>query len=207
MSSTNATSRNAKLSLADILDIRAYERTREVTRREIIELKELRRVHVGTVISLVFENRATMLFQVHEMARAEKIFSDEALQAELDIYNPLIPESGQLSATLFIECTSDEQMKTWLPNLVGIQRSVEIHIGSGNDIVVIQCVPEAAHEAQLTREEITAAVHYIFFPVGVEHAEALRRGPAKVVVTHPSYLEETQLGGGTRAQLADDVAG
>lgn len=196
------------LTLTDILDVRAYERVRDVERQRIIELKALRRVHVGTVISLVFESRETMWFQVQEMARAEKIITDEALQVELDIYNPLIPTGGQLSATLFIECTSDDQLRTWLPKLVGIERSIELHIGGpggGDDVVVITCVPEAAHEAQLTREEITSAVHYIFFPVGAEHAEALRTGPARLVINHPEYLEVADLGDGTRAQLATDL--
>lgn len=201
------TPRNAKLTLDDILDLRAYERVRDVERARVIELKARRRVHVGTVISLVFESRDTMLFQIHEMARAEKITSDAAIQTEIDVYNPLIPEPGQLSATLFIECTSDDQMRTWLPKLVGIEQAVELHIGEGPDAVVVPCVPEAAHQAQLTREEITSAVHYIFFAVGVEHAEALRTGPARLVITHPAYLESTELTDGTRNELANDVAG
>ncbi len=205
-STTHPRSRNAKLEIGDILDLRAYERVRDAERARIIESKALRRVHVGTIISLVFENRDTMLFQVHEMARAEKIVSDAALQTELDIYNPLIPGDGQLSATLFIECTSSDDMRRWLPRLVGIERAIELRIGDGADATVISCVPEAAHDAQLTRDEITSAVHYLFFPVGAEHAEALRRGPVRIVVTHPAYLEETDLGTGTRAELAADLA-
>lgn len=193
------------LTLTDILDVRAYERVREDERRRIIDLKTRRRVHIGTVVSLVFENKDTMWFQVQEMARAEKIHSDEAIQIELDIYNPLIPSGGQLSATLFIECTSDDQLRTWLPKLVGIERSIELHIGDGKDVTVFTCVPEAAHAAQLTREEITSAVHYVFFPIGAEHADALRAGPARLVVTHPDYLEVTELGDGTRRELAADL--
>ncbi len=203
---TNALT-NTKLQLSDILDLRAYERARDAERARIIDLKARRRVHVGTVISLVFENRDTMMFQVHEMARAEKIVTDAALQAELDIYNPLIPDRGQLSATLFIECTDDDQLRYWLPRLVGIETSIELHLGEGAEITVIPSVPEADHAAQLTREEITAAVHYVGFVVGVEHAEALRTGPARLVITHPNYLEETELGAATRAELAADVAG
>lgn len=193
------------LTLTDILDVRAYERVRDDERRRIIELKTRRRVHIGTVLSLVFENRDTMWFQVQEMARAEKIQTDDAIQVELDIYNPLIPSGGQLSATLFIECTSDDQLRTWLPKLVGIERSIELHIGSGDDVMKITAIPEAAHDAQLTREEMTSAVHYLFFPVGAEHADALRGGPARIVVTHSDYLEVTELGAGTRDELAKDL--
>lgn len=198
---------NAKLQLSDILDLREYERGRDSQRERIVGLKARRRVHLGTIISLVFENRDTMLFQVHEMARAEKIVTDAALQVELDVYNPLIPERGQLSATLFVECTDDDQLRYWLPRLVGIETSIELHLGEGAGVVVIPSVPEPDHAAQLTRDEITAAVHYVGFVVGVEHAEALRAGPARLVITHPNYLEETELGAATRAELATDVAG
>ena len=58
------------------------------------------------------------------MARVERIFTDDGIQQELDVYNPLIPEPGQLCATLFIELTSDDQMREWLPRLVGVENSV-----------------------------------------------------------------------------------
>ncbi len=81
-----------KLTLADITDARAYEREREAFREHIIELKRRRRVHVGTLVTMVFENRETMRFQIQEMARVERIFTDEGIQEELDVYNPLVPE-------------------------------------------------------------------------------------------------------------------
>jgi len=93
------------LTLDDIADLRAYERDRDAYRRQVIELKQRRRVAVGPIVSLVFENRETMRSQIQEMARAEKMVSDEQIQKELDVYNALIPEPGELSATLFIELT------------------------------------------------------------------------------------------------------
>ena len=84
-----------KLALDDIADLRAYERERIEFRQEIIALKKRRRIHVGPHLTLLFENRQTIRFQIQEMARAEKILSDEGIQTELDIYNPLIPEPGR----------------------------------------------------------------------------------------------------------------
>src|SRR5262245_42810728 len=98
-----ATSR--KLSLDDIADARAYERERESLRANIIELKRRRRVHLGTIVTVTFENRDTMRYQIQEMARVERLFTDESIQDELDAYNPMVPEPGQLCATLFIELT------------------------------------------------------------------------------------------------------
>jgi Protein of unknown function (DUF3501) len=198
---------NQKLTLADIDDVRAYERARAETRERIIALKSLRRVHIGTILSLVFENRETMKYQIQEMARVEKLITDEAIQTELDVYNPLIPEPGFLSATLFIECTTSEQMREWFPKLVGIERSIELRIGEGVDVVSVVSVPEEAHDAQLTREEMTAAVHYIRFPIGVELAGKFEAGPVCCAVIHSAYLESTELSDGVRAELAKDLDG
>src|SRR3954469_8006788 len=140
-----------KLTMDDIVDLRAYEREREEFRSRIIELKKRRRIPVGPFVTLVFENRDTIRFQIQEMARAEKILSDEAIQTELDIYNPLIPERGSLAATLFIELTSKDDLMEWLPKLVGIERAVQLEIG---DVVVTARV-DAEHEKQLTRDTIT----------------------------------------------------
>src|SRR3954469_2135638 len=120
-----------KLTLDDITDRRAYERERDEFRRHVIALKKTRRIAVGPFVSIVFENRDTIRFQIQEMARAEKILSDDAIQGELDIYNPLIPEPGSLAATMFIELTSKDELMEWLPKLVGIESAVELRIGRG----------------------------------------------------------------------------
>ncbi len=202
---TNTAKHNAKLTLDDIEDVRAYERGRAEFRARIIAMKALRRVHLGTVVSLVFENRDTMRFQIQEMARVEKLVTDQAIQTELDVYNPLIPDPGMLSATLFIECTTDEQMREWFPKLVGIERSIEIRVGAGASAIVARSHPDAAHDAQLTREDLTAAVHYISFSIGTEHSEAFLEGPVTIAITHPNYLDEISLTDGVRAELALDL--
>ncbi|HEX2038288.1 MAG TPA: DUF3501 family protein [Acidimicrobiales bacterium] len=192
-----------KLTLDDIADLRAYEREREAFRERIIALKRVRRVSVGPVVTLVFENRDTVRFQVQEMARAERLVNDQQVQAELDVYNPLIPEPGQLSATLFVELTSDAQMREWLPTLVGIERAVELRIGDR----VVRCVPEEQHERQLTREEITASVHYVRFELTPEEVAAFDTEPVVLAVEHPDYREATPLSEATRASLSRDLHG
>lgn len=192
-----------KLGLDDIADLRAYERERDEFRGRIIALKRVRRVSVGPIVTLVFENRDTIRFQVQEMARAEKLISDEQIRAELDVYNPLIPERGQLSATLFVELTSEEQLREWLPKLVGIERSVELRIG---DRVVVG-FPEEQHEQQLTREEITASVHYVRFELTPEEVAAFPAEPIVLAVEHPAYREATPLTEETRASLLQDLLG
>jgi hypothetical protein len=198
---------NARLTLDDIADLRAYERDREEFRARIIALKRQRRVSIGPVVTLVFENRDTILFQVQEMARAERMLSDEAIQNELDAYNPLIPEPGHLCATLFIELTNKAEMQHWLPRLVGIEQSVEFLIGEGEGSTVARCSVEESHAAQLTREEVTASVHYVNFELTATQIERFAVEPVVLAVNHPNYAEGAHLSEETKATLLADLRG
>src|SRR5262249_2614263 len=91
-----------KLTVEDILDSRAYERERDAIRGQVIGLKRTRRVALGPIMSMVFENTETMRWQVQEMARAERMLRDEQIAHEVDMYNQLIPDVGELSATLLL---------------------------------------------------------------------------------------------------------
>lgn len=179
-----------KLQLTDILDLRAYERVRDERREEIIELKRRRRVQLGTVVTLMFENRATMQSQIHEMMRAEKVVRDEQILEELHAYNPLIPEAGQLSATLFIELTTPEQMLEWLPKLVNIESSIVFKLSDGSTVTAIT---EEGHAETLTRDNVTAAVHYIRFEFTPEQVEAFASGDVEIHCVHPAYIEVANL--------------
>lgn len=191
-----------KLTLDDIQDLRAYERERAGFRARIIEMKRRRRVPLGELMTVTFENTETMRFQVQEMVRAERMLSDDAVQHEIDTYNELIPDDGELSGTVFIEIDDKERLQEWLPKLVGIQRSVLFRLGDGTEV---RGVPQ--HEEMLTREAVTTTVHYLMFPVGAERAAALRAGPAWLVVDHPNYQAETLLDDAVRAELAGDLDG
>ena len=194
-----------KLTLDDISDLRAYEREREAFRAHVIALKKRRRVSVGPFVTVVFENRDTIRFQIQEMARVEKLISDEAIEGELRAYNPLIPEPGELACTLFIELTSEVALREWLPRLVGIERSVELRIGTGDERLVVPCIPDAEHAEHLTRDETTASVHYLHFQLTPEQVEALGSGPVELAVTHPAYDHATPLGEEVVAELLSDL--
>jgi hypothetical protein len=199
------------LALDDIADARAYEREREGFRDRIIAFKTIRRIPVGPVVTLVFENRDTIRFQIQEMARAERLLSDGAIQVELDTYNPLIPGPGELSATLYVELTSRAEMEQWLPRLVGIERSVRLEIGgpasgrSAPEVVPGQVDP--AHAANLTRDTVTAAVHFVRFELSPAQVEMFRAGAVAVAFDHPEYRERTEIGAAARESLLQDLLG
>ena len=201
----NTVTNARKLTLADIADLRAYERERDEFRAKVMDLKRKRRVSVGPIITLLFENRDTIRFQVQEMARVEKLISDEAIEGELKVYNPLIPEPGMLCATLFLELTDEMQLREWLPKLVGIERSVHLRIGDGDDAVAVSSIPEKSHEAQLTREETTASVHYIWFQLDPEAIDRFANEAVTLVIDHDHYQHCTPLDPATVAELLSDL--
>jgi hypothetical protein len=194
-----------ELTLADISDQRAYEREREALRTRVIEAKRARRVPVGPILTAVFENRETVRFQVQEMVRAERMLTDEAVQAELDTYNPLVPEHGQLSCTVFLELTTRAELEEWLPKLVGIERSLELVIGEGAGAAVVRSTVDEDHAAQLTREEVTASVHYVRFELTDDLIDRFAAEPVVLAVNHPAYAYGTGLGPDTVASLLDDL--
>ncbi|NNN21657.1 MAG: DUF3501 family protein [Acidimicrobiales bacterium] len=193
-----------KLTLKDIKDLRDYERSREEFRDKIITLKKIRRISIGPLVTLLFENRETMLFQIQEMARAEKIMSDDGIQEELDAYNPLIPGAGELSATLFIELTSKDELIEWLPKLVGIERSLELLIGTSQ--ISAPSIPEQLHEQMLTRDDVTASVHYIHFEIPKPAQAEFLNGPVILRCNLETYRHELELSKEVLAELSADMA-
>src|SRR5436309_9402446 len=113
-----------KVTLDEIAGIERYEQVRPEFRRRIIEMKKHRRVSVGDRVTLVFENHDTMLFQIQEMLRAERITDMDRVRDELDVYNALIPDRGALSATLLIEITDAAEIRPALLRLIGIDEAV-----------------------------------------------------------------------------------
>lgn len=192
------------LTLDDIADLRAYEREREEFRREVIALKKIRRIPIGPIVTVVLENRTTVRFQIQEMARAEKMFSDEQIAEELAVYNPLIPGRGELSMTMFIELTSDEQLREWLPRLVGIERSMSVLVGEGAGEIRTPAGVEAAHASQLTRDEVTASVHYVHVTLPDAAVSAFSTSPVTIVIDHPEYRYEARLSEETKASIVAD---
>ena len=191
-----------KLTVDDIVDLRAYERERDEFRARVIALKKQRRVQVGDLVTIVFENTDTMRFQIQEMARAEKMLRDEQIEHEVETYNELIPGPGELCATLFIEITNEDALREWLPKLPGIQRHIAFDI-AGTEVRGVE--PD---EERLTREDdITSTVHYLTFTVPPAQQAAFLAGPVTLVVDHPEYRAETPLSEEQRAALAADFEG
>lgn len=188
-----------KLTRADIREPSRYEPARAESIRANIERKKRRRVHIGPQVTLVFENRATMISQIEEMCRVEGLTDDDKIQGEIDVYNAVLPDDGQLAATLFIEVSSETALQRTLDRLVGLQEHVWIVVG-GHRV-------RATFDPEQFRADKLAAVQYLKFPLGADEQAALRApGTAlALAIDHPNYRHEAHLDEAQRAELAGDL--
>jgi hypothetical protein len=189
-----------KLTHADIKDLREYERERDAFRAEIIAMKKQRRIALGDIITIVFENAATMRFQIQEMARAERMLRDEQIAHEIETYNELIPEDGELSSTLFIEIDDDEALRYWLPRLTNIEDHVMIVVD--DDVVRAQ----EQNAERLTRDDITSTVHYLKFAFTPAQQRAFADARVRIVIDHPEYQVDVELSEDQCDELVGDFA-
>jgi hypothetical protein len=189
-----------KITLTDVKGLPEYEAMRDAMRSHVIDLKKRRRVPLGDHISLVFENRETVLYQIQEMVRAEHITSADAIQAEIDVYGPSIPERNQLSATMFIEITEQDAVRPELDRLIGVNERLRLRMGEHH------AVP-GVFEPGWSREDRIAAVQYVKFPLTPQQAEAFKNGrePVFIEVDHPHYQASTRLEEAIRRELAREL--
>lgn len=185
-----------KVQRNEIISLPDYEKIRAELRTHIMALKDLRRVFVGPFVSFVFENRATVRWQIQEMVRAEAITREEKVQEEIDIYNEMLPDAGQLSATMFIEISDMGELRAWLPHLVNIEHSVALYIGG-------EAIKGVAEEGR-SEEDRTSTVHYVRFDVPPRLQRALAGDQAEIAVEHPHYTFRTTVTPEGCAALAED---
>ena len=167
----------------DLLSHAEYEKERASYRQRIIALKKRRRIGIGDLMTLIFENRETVLFQIQEMIRTERIFDPEKVQEEIEVYNSLLPDLDELSATLFIEITDSERIQELLDSFQEIDRpgTVEIELGDARI--------EAAFEAGHSKEDKISAVHFVRFRTTEDFRKWLGNFeiPCHLSVSHPHY--------------------
>lgn len=185
------------LTARDLWPLAVYEGVREQFRKEVIAAKRDRRVQVGPFITLIFENRTTVKFQLQEILRIERISDPAQVAEELEGFNTMLPGPGELSATLMIELTgSDAEVKAQLARLFGLQNHVWLEVGGAR----------VKGELEPDREEPgrVSAVQYVRFRV--PDAQALLRGPAFLVIDHPAYNHRAELPEAARRSLAQDLS-
>lgn len=190
-----------KLHPDDLLTLEAYARARVDFRRKIMEHKKNRVIRLGSDISLHFEDELTMRYQVQEMLRVERIFEPDGILAEVETYNPMIPEGSDWRMTMMIEYSDPEVRKTMLKRLIGIDSQVWVRIGNGGKIYAI-----SDEDPGTGPEERTAAVHFMKFPLRPEDVSAAKGGaPIQVGISHEQYTAEATAPDNVRLSLLNDL--
>jgi Protein of unknown function (DUF3501) len=190
------------LQPSDILNMVEYEKVRDTRRRRIVELKKPRRVSVGRYLTFVFENRDTVWFQIQEMVRAERIVDDAKIAEEVEVYNSLLPQPGELAATLMIEIDDAAQIKPVLDTLLGIDTRDYVKMTVGPHVIVGDF--EVGHSDE-ERGKLSA-VHFVRFALPPAARDLFRTGEVALVVEHPNERARAVLGDATKQCLLDDLA-
>ena len=183
---------NQQITPDDLLTLEAYARERDRIRSEVMAHKKLRQVPIGDHMTLYFEDRRTMLYQVQEMLRIEKIFEPEGIADELGAYNPLIPDGHNWKATVMIEYPDVEERRRRLKELRGIENTLFIRVEGFDPVYAI-----VNEDLERSDDEKTSAVHFARFEFSPEMIAAMKDG-ARITagVRHDAYpAEPTEITG------------
>jgi hypothetical protein len=189
-----------KLTADDLLSLERYHQERPRMRAEVLEHKRYRQAPLGPNLTLYFEDRLTMRYQVQEMLRAERIFESEAIADELASYNPLIPDGTNLKATMMLEYPDAVERRTALENLKDVENAVYLEVGALGRVFA-----HADEDIARSDETKTSAVHFLRFELSAAMRSALKNGaPLKLGVDHEYYRHELEGSAELRKSLAAD---
>ncbi len=184
----------------EIKNIIEYEKVRNDFRKKVIAIKDHRRLKIGEIVTLTFENRYTVTFQIEEMMRIERIIDDVKIRDEVETYNELIPRQNELSATLFVEIEEQSKIKPLLDSLIGMNKdSLFLRIGN-------RMIPAVFEEGHSTDDRISA-VQYIRFKMAREEAEMFGNTSVEVkaIISHKNYNAEVVMPSELRRALYEDM--
>ena len=172
-----------KISRDSLMTLEAYARARKDFRAQVLAHKKDRTLALGEHVTLLFEDELTIRYQVQEMLRVERIFEEGGIQEELDAYNPLVPDGGNLKATMMIEYEDPAVRARELARLIGIERRVYVQVDGFERVYAI-----ADEDMPRENTEKTSSVHFLRFEFSTPAIEAFREGAAVAVgIDHPNY--------------------
>ncbi len=189
------------LSRTDLMSLEEYSQQRGDFRQKIMMHKKPRQIALGENLTLYFEDRLTIQYQVQEMLRIEKVFEAAGIEDELSAYNPLIPDGNNWKATMMLEYTDVEARKRALAMLIGIEDTIWVQVGDNDKVYAI-----ADEDLERDTDEKTSSVHFMRFQLSPEMVgEACHGGTIKMGVTHQNYAFELQLDEISRQALVADL--
>jgi len=190
-----------KLIKSELYSLEDYAEMRPNFRKKIRAHKENRIVRIGDNVSLHFEDYQTMLYQVQEMLRAEKVFESAGIMEEIEAYNPLIPDGRNWKATMMIQFDEVEDRKNALAKMIGIERATWVQVDGYEKVF-----PITNEDLERETEEKTSSVHFLRFELSDEMAQAVKAGGnINAGVDHAAYNQQLVLSDQLRNSLAQDL--
>lgn len=190
------------ITIDSLLTLEAYDKARAEIRAQVIQHKKPRKVQLGNHLTLLFENETTLRYQVQEMLRIEKIFDQEGIKAELDVYNALMPSGSNFTATMFIEYVNENERKLALGKLIGIEDLLYIQLEGQEKVYAI-----ADEDMNRETAEKTSAVHFLRFELTPTMKQMLKDGAQMMLACeHPNYTAHlAKLPSDTMTSLLGDL--
>ena len=186
-----------------LMSLEAYTKYRKANKPAIIAHRKLRSVTLGEHINLQFESEITIRYQIQEMLRIEKIFEEEGIEQEIEAYAPLMPDGSNWKATMLIEYPDENERRTRLAQLIGIEDKVWVQVAGCDRVFAI-----ADEDLERENEQKTSSVHFLRFELTAAMVKALRGGAVLGMgVDHANYSAAvTQISDAMRASLMADLA-
>ena len=190
-----------KLTVKDLMKLEEYAEKRAAFRARVIEHKKPRKLHIGPHMTLLFEDRLTIQYQVQEMLRIERVFEKAAIREELEAYNPLIPDGANWKATCLIEYDDPEVRRRELGKMRGVEDGIWVQVGGGEKLTAI-----ANEDMPRSDADKTSAVHFLRFELPKKSIAELKAGATlRFGVDHAAYTYSVMASDATRAALIADL--
>ena len=184
-----------------LMTLEAYSKYRKAHKGDIIAGRKLRSVRLGEHITLQFESEATVRYQIQEMLRIEKIFEEDGIQQEIDVYAPLMPDGSNWKATMMIEYPEINERKRELARLIGVEDRLFVEVEGNERVYAI-----ADEDLDRENDDKTSAVHFVRFEFTPAMAAAIKAGAGvKLGCDHRNYPAHTAIAPETLASLAGDL--
>jgi Protein of unknown function (DUF3501) len=190
------------LTRKDLMSLEQYSTARKEFRAKVIDHKRNRSVALGPNATWSFEDQLTMQYQVQEMLRVERIFEAEAIQQELDAYNPLIPDGRNWKVTFLLEFPDVDERRQRLAQLKGVEDRCWVQVAGCDRVWAI-----ADEDLERENDDKTSSVHFLRFELSEQMCEQVKAGAALAAgIDHDNYRHEASLPKNVRDSLAKDIA-
>jgi hypothetical protein len=182
-----------RVERAEIVDYVTYEERRDAVRRSAMKAKMARRVHVGPHLTFLFENHETILYQVQEMMRAERMVKEADIVHEIETYNELLGGPGEAGCTLLVELDDPAERAEKLARWLALPRHLYAKRADGTKAY-------ARYDERQVGDTRVSSVQYLKFDVGPQ-------APLAVGCDHPDreLKHEAALTAEQRAALQEDL--